>query len=143
MGMESRIELFHIPQNIAKYIADHDGSVIELSICHADADDGYAHVLWPAVSVKRLTRTCIHCGYDPIWSPDDSNSRCRRHAYNSWRYDTVFSWSGPNKTDQDLASAFDTWQQAQPSNGYVNPVKYMRFGQFDWSPAPPEVDADA
>lgn len=124
------IQHIDIPDNIANYISQHNGSAINITISNASANHGYAHIMWYVVRVSILTRTCHRCGYDVIWNPDDSESKCQRHSYDAWRYDDVFIWS-----DQfphlSLEEAFDDWLSAQPT-GYMLPMKRKVYGKIGW-----------
>ena len=124
------IQHIDIPDNIAEYIEAHDGINLSININNADGDYGYAHVIWYSVVLSRLTRTCNRCGYDPLWKPNDDDSKCIRHTYNSWRYDEVFVWS-PTGNNLSLEEAFDIWWQSQPTS-WDQPVKQMTFGQIGW-----------
>ena len=119
-----------IPDNIAEYIEAHDGINLSININNADGDYGYAHMTWCSVILSRLTRTCNRCGYDPLWKPNDDDSKCLRHTYNNWRYDEVFVWS-PIDNNQSLEEAFDVWLQSQPTSWDL-PVKKMSFGRIGW-----------
>ena len=119
-----------IPDNIAEYIEAHDGINMSININNADGDYSYAHMTGYSVILSRLTRTCNRCGYDPLWKPNDDDSKCLRHTYNSWRYDEVFVWS-PTDNHLTLEEAFDIWLQSQPTS-MNQPVKKMTFGQIGW-----------
>lgn len=119
-----------IPDNIAEYIEAHDGINLSINIKNADGDYGYAHMTWYLVILSRLTRTCNRCGYDPLWKPNDDDSKYLRHAYNNWRYDEVFVWS-PIDNNQSLEEAFDVWLQSQPTLWDL-PVKKMSYGRIGW-----------
>lgn len=120
-----------IPENVADYIKTHDGTNLEISINAAFADYGYAHILHKAIIISKLTRTCHWCGYDPLWNPDDSESKCQRHTYDNWRYDPVFAWY-PN-AGIGLEEAFDDWLSIQPSeNEFDKPAKYKKYGKAKW-----------
>ena len=94
----------------------------------ADTKDA---VLKKYEEVKNLpTRTCNRCGYDPLWKPNDDDSKCLRHTYNSWRYDEVFVWS-PTDNNLSLEEAFDVWLHSQPTS-WDQPVNKMIFGQIGW-----------
>ena len=90
----------------------------------------YSDMTWYSVILSRLTRTCNRCGYDPLWKPNDDDSKCLRHTYNNWRYDEVFVWS-PIDNNQSLEEAFDVWLQSQPTSWDL-PVKKMSFGRIGW-----------
>ena len=77
------IQHIDIPDNIAEYIEDRDGINVSININKADGDYGYAHKTWYSVVLSRITRTCNRCGYDPLWKPNDDDSKCLRHTYNS------------------------------------------------------------
>ena len=124
------IQHIDIPNNVADYIEAHDGINLSININNASGAYGYAHVTWYSVVLSRLTRTCNRCGYDPLWKPNDDDSKCLRHTYNSWRYDDVFIWS-PMNNDLSLEEAFDVWLKSQPTSIY-QPVKQMTFGQIGW-----------
>ena len=119
-----------IPDNVAGYIEAHDGINLSININNADGDYGYAHMTWYSVILSRLTRTCNRCGYDPLWKPNDDDSKCLRHTYNNWRYDEVFVWC-PIDNHQSLEEAFDVWLQSQPTS-WDQPVKKMSFGRIGW-----------
>ena len=124
------VQHIDIPNNIAEYIEAHDGINLSININNADGDYGYAHMTWYTVVLSRLTRTCNRCGYDPLWKPNDDDSKCLRHTYNSWRYDEVFAWS-PTDNHLSLEEAFDVWLKSQPTSWEL-PVKKMTFGQIGW-----------
>ena len=133
MNLNERIKIIRhidIPENIAEYIDRHDGVNLSFHINQADADSGYCHRTFYSVYIKRLTRTCNNCGYDPLWKPDDDESKCLRHTYNSWRYDTVFIWR-PDGNHLSLEEAFDIWLKEQPT-AWNQPVKKMIFGEVKW-----------
>lgn len=119
-----------IPDNIAEYIDRHDGVNLNINFNNASADHGYGHMLWHTISISLLTRTCHRCGYDVIWNPNDSESKCQRHSYNNWRYDDVFIWS-EFRNEMTLEEAFDKWLSEQPKR-YDQPVKKMVFGKIGW-----------
>ena len=119
-----------IPDNVAGYIEAHDGINLSININNADGDYDYAHMTWYSVILSRLTRTCDRCGYDPLWKPDDDDSKCLRHTYNNWRYDEVFVWS-PTDNYLSLEEAFYVWLQSQPTS-WNQPVKKMSFGRIGW-----------
>ncbi len=120
----------HIPDNIAKWITQHDGVNLSINFNSASADSGYAHMLWHTVTISMLTRTCNRCGYDTLWNPDDSESKCIRHTYNSWRYDTVFVWS-EFQNPLSLEVAFEEWKNKQ-SDKYGAPIVKITYGQTGW-----------
>ena len=120
-----------IPPKIEKYIEEHDGVALVISINSASADAGYAHLIHTAIELKELTRTCHRCGYDPCWNPDDSESKCARHTYGAERYDTVFSYS-PTKNDRSLAECFDEWLSLQDKTGYGKRI-LKSYGKYGWS----------
>ena len=119
-----------LPLNVLRYVEENDGTSIAININSASADYGYAHVIHKSVVISRLTRTCHHCGYDPLWKPDDSESKCRRHIYSTFRYDTVFTWT-PNQCDLSLKDAFDQFLKAQPQK-YGSPCIRKDFGKIGW-----------
>lgn len=121
---------FEIPENIIKYIKEHNGTNLEIDYNHADADHGYAHNIFHTVALSMLTRTCHNCGYDVIWNPDDKESHCGRHSYNNWRYDEVFVWS-EYQNSITLEEAFNMWLSAQLDVWY-KPVVKKTFGQIGW-----------
>lgn len=121
---------FSIPENIAKYISEHDGVNLSVNYNSAGADDGYSHMIWHTVVMTRITRTCSRCGYDPLWNPDDTNSKCMRHSYGAYRYDEVFAWS-PIENDETLAQCFDQWIDQQPTR-WDDPTVKMSFGRFGY-----------
>lgn len=120
----------HIPDNIATWINEHNGVNLSINFNNASGDAGYAHVMWYTVEISMLTRTCNRCGYDVIWNPDDSESKCIRHTYNAWRYDTVFAWSAFQNT-KSLEDCFDCWLKSQSEKSW-EPIKKMHFGQIGW-----------
>ena len=131
--MKSKIEYspriirqIDIPDNVAEYIEAHDGINLNVNINNSDGDYGYAHMTWYSVSISRITRTCQRCGYDPLWKPNDDDSKCLRHRYGSWRYDRVFVWS-PYNNELGLEDAFNVWLESQSN---AEAVKYMKFGQI-------------
>jgi hypothetical protein len=127
--------MINIPDNILKWITEHDGVNLKVDINSASADYGYAHVMHVTVIISMLTRTCNHCGYDQIWKPDDSNSKCRRHTFGAWRYDPVFTWRSKSYGGdmlQTLESAFDTWLSKQTHDKGWNPIIKMDFGETGW-----------
>lgn len=126
--MAKIIQHIDIPDNIAKYIAEHNGVNLNINVNSTDADYEYAHIIWYTVTLSKLTRTCHRCGYDPVWNPDDSNSKCLRHTYNNWRYDTVFAWGHMGNSSLSLEEAFNAWLRSQPASEY-QPTKKMIFGQ--------------
>ena len=127
--MAKIIQHIDIPDNIAKYIAEHNGVNLNINVSSTDADYGYAHIIWYTVTLSKLTRTCHRCGYDPVWNPDDSNSKCLRHTYNNWRYDAVFTWGHMGSPSISLEEAFDVWLRSQPASEH-QPTKEMTFGQI-------------
>lgn len=117
---------FEMPQNIERYLKEHDGVNVAVNFNSASADYGYAHILHKSVVMSKLTRTCNRCGYDPLWKPDDSESKCLRHTYGASRYDPVFSYSY-TKNPLSLEECFDIWLDRQ---GEV--CEYIGFGKFGW-----------
>ena len=115
-----------IPDNIEKWIEKHDGVNLSVNVNPASTDYGYAHIKHLTVTISMLTRTCHHCGYDQIWNPDDSESKCRRHTYGIWRYDPVFEWTS-NDGWTTLKTAFDVWLSKQTHDNGWNPIVKMRF----------------
>lgn len=127
------MEQIIIPENMIRYLREHDGVNITINYNHADADHGYAHVTWRTVVLSRLTRHCNNCGYDPLWNPDDSESRCGHHVYSTWHYDPVFVWGDMGGTRDKLEKCFELWEKEQPKeNEYRKPAKYMSFGKTRW-----------
>ena len=124
------IQHIDIPDNIAEYIEDRDGINLSININNADGNCGYAHMTWHSVVLSKLTRTCNRCGYDPLWKPNDDDSKCIRHTYYSWRDDEVFEWR-PTGNNLSLEEAFDVWLQSQPTS-WDQQVKPMTFGQIGW-----------
>ena len=102
------IQDIHIPDSIARWIEQHDGVNLSININSASSDYGYAHMVYHTVSISILTRTCNRCGYDPLWNPDDTDSKCIRHTYNSPRYDKVFCWNA-FRNPNTLEEAFNHW----------------------------------
>ena len=129
-GAEEKITDFHIPKNIATWIEEHDGVNVSVNFNSASGDYGYGHIIWHSVIISMLTRTCTRCGYDELWKPDDSESKCLRHTYNSYRYDEVFAWSG-NDSQIGLEDAFNEWLDKQPSL-YYKPAVKMVYGRLGW-----------
>lgn len=121
---------FSLPENIASWLVRNDGVNVSINLNNASADYGYGHMIWYTVVISMLTRTCHRCGYDRLWNPDDSESKCIRHSYNSERYDEVFAWSAFGNP-LSLDEAFDIWQKEQGEYGYKPIVKKM-FGRFGW-----------
>lgn len=128
--MEHIQQDIHIPDNIAKYLDEHDGVNFSYSINRADGDYGYAHMTWYTAVLSILTRTCIHCGYDHLWHPNDDDSKCKRHTYGTWRYDPVFAWS-KNDSKLTLEEAFEVWESNQ-MRPWGEPVRKMVFGRTSW-----------
>ena len=124
------IQHIDIPDNIAEYVEAYDGINLSININNVAEVSGYAHITWYSVVLSKLTRTCNRCGYDPLWKPNDDDSKCIRHTYNSWRYDEVFIWS-PTNNDLSLEEAFGVWLKSQPTSKY-QPVNQMTFGQIGW-----------
>ena len=124
------IRHFDIPDNVAEYIEAWDGINLSININNANADFGYGHMTWYTVIISKLTRTCNNCGYDPLWKPNDENSKCGHHTYNAWRYDEVFAWS-PIENPMTLEESFDVWLKAQPKR-WNEPAKLMIFGKIGW-----------
>ena len=118
-----------IPKNIQRYIKENDGVNLAININSAAGDYGYAHVIWITYVISKLTRTCNRCGYDVIWNPDDSESKCQRHTYDAYRYDDVFIYSEKDN-DKSLEEAFEEWE-SQNRNPY-KPIKRMTFGRVSW-----------
>lgn len=112
-----------IPKNLAEYIDRHDGACVVVAFNNASAQYGYAHLMHTTVKLELLTRTCNNCGYDEIWHPELWESKCLRHSYGNYRYDTVFAWRA-ERSDVTLERAFDIWVENQPKQG----VEYMSFG---------------
>ncbi len=104
--------------NIAEFMKEHDGCNISINFNNADGLNGYGHIMWCSVHISMVTRTCQRCGYDPLWHPDEEQSKCLRHTYDSWRYDDVFIWRSMLKEGHinisSLERAFDIWLKAQP-----------------------------
>lgn len=117
-----------IPDNIRDYLDDHYGVALDISIDSTDALNGYGEIHHEVVKICELTRTCRNCGYDPLWHPDDSKSKCKRHSYGSERYDVVFVWS-PYHCNLSLEDAFDIWLEAQYHEEYA-PVVKCEFGEI-------------
>lgn len=124
------IQHIDIPDNIADYVERYNGVALNITLNNASADHGYAHVMWYIVRLSMLTRTCHRCGYDVIWNPDDTDSKCQRHSYDSWRYDDVFVWSAWG-SQLSLEEAFDDWLSSQ-SDKYWDPVVQKLYGKIGW-----------
>ncbi len=124
------IQDFHIPENIVKYLKENDGVNLAVNWNSAGADYGYAHTIWHNVVITKLTRTCQRCGYDPLWKPDDTNSKCLRHSFGEWRYDVIFSWSQEGN-DESLEECFDEWMKYQPKKWYDPAIKVL-FGRYSY-----------
>ena len=123
------IQHMDIPQNIYEFISSHNGCNLSININSTDAINGYGHIMWYSVHISMLTRTCNRCGYDPLWRPNDEQSKCIRHTYDNWRYDDVFVWKtmmGGYMDTQKLEGDFDTWLKAQPTQ-HSQPAKRMFF----------------
>ena len=130
--MEKMPESFVIPGNIRSYVESIDGAALVISFCETSGLNGYGSMMMPCVEVKRLTRTCHRCGYDPLWKPNDDDSHCGHHSYDGWRYDTVFAWTDI-RNSVSLEEAFERFLQAQPpENRYDLPVVSMFSGRFKW-----------
>ena len=127
---EVAVQGFRIPQNIEKWLKDHDGVNLSINFNNASADCGYAHIMWLTVEISMLNRRCNRCGYDLLWNPDDRDSKCLRHTYDAWHYDTVFAWCA-NHNEQTLSEAFDEWEKSQPK-AWMQPVKRLYSGTFGW-----------
>lgn len=119
-----------MPENMAKYLKEHDGVNVAVNFNSASADYGYAHILHKSVVMSKLTRTCQRCEYDQLWKPDDAESKCQRHSYGAYRYDTVFAYS-EEENPLSLEVCFDAWLEAQPEK-YNEPCKKILFGRFGW-----------
>ena len=112
-----------IPGNMTEYLSRQDGACVVVSFNSAGEQYGYAHLMHTVVELTMLTRTCNNCGYDEIWRPELWESKCLRHSYGDYRYDTVFAWRA-ERSDTTLEQSFDVWLENQPREG----VKYMTFG---------------
>ena len=117
----------HIPDNIAKWIKEHDGVNLSINFNSASADYGYAHVIWHNVVISMITRHCIHCGYDELFSPEYFESKCRRHTYTPWEYVDVFTWN-EDCNPLSLEECFNIWLEQNTGH----PIKEMRFGNGTW-----------
>ena len=126
--MSANVEIPEIPKNIIEYLSNHNGCNLQVNLNHADADYGYAHRLLISVVISHLTRTCNRCGFDVIWNPDDTESKCGRHTYGAYRYDEVFAWS-PLKCSMTLEEAFNDWLISQ-SKDYRKPIVLKTYGEF-------------
>ena len=130
--MPRRIEDIKIPDNISRWANGKNGVNIAVNYNFVDGCNGYAHMLFRSVVISQITRHCNRCGYDPLWHPDDSKSKCLRHTYSTWRYDPVFSWTD-NQNNLSLEECFDYWLSLQPKeNEWNKPAVDMDFGQFGW-----------
>mgnify|MGYP006988923739 CR=1 FL=1 len=130
--MRRRIEDIQIPDNVDRWANEHNGVNIAVNYNFVDGESGYAHMLFRSVVISQITRHCNRCGYDPLWNPDDSNSKCLRHTYSTWRYDDVFAWTD-NANPLSLEECFDLWLSQQPTeHEWDKPAKEMTFGQFGW-----------
>lgn len=118
----------HIPDNIAKWIKEHDGVNLSINFNSASADHGYAHMIWHNVVISMIDRHCNRCGYDILFNPDDSESRCLRHTYSPWKYEDVFVWS-EFQNPLSLEESFTIWLENQTDKAF-QPVKRMTFGQL-------------
>lgn len=119
----------HIPDNIAEFLAIHNGVNLSINFNSVTADSGYAHMMFHTVIISMITRTCNRCGYDQLWRPDDSDSHCSRHTYNAWHYDNVFVWSD-FRNDKSLEDAFEDWKASQHP---CEPVTFKSYGQIGLS----------
>lgn len=134
MTRENFTSDFSMPENMKKWIRCHDGVNLSVNWNAASADCGYAHHLFKSVVLSMLTRTCHRCGFDEVWNPDDSQSKCQRHSYNAWRYDEVFVWADEDN-NISLDEAFERWKEANPRESAADclkPVKFMSFGQLNF-----------
>ena len=122
---------FSIPDNIARYIEQHKGVNLAINFNSVSADYGYVHDIHHTVVLSVLTRTCNRCGYDPLWKPDDSESKCIRHTYGRWRYDDVFVWSA-DTNDLSLEKCFAIWEKRDQERKYNEPANHMIFGKIGW-----------
>lgn len=123
-----------LPQNILDFIRRFDGVNVSINYNSASANHGYAHCLFISVSISMLTRTCHRCGYDSLHNPDDTESKCGRHTYNSWRYDVVFSWT-QNENNKTLEECFNEWFAVNHDRFKQEkcvPIKIMDFGYRGW-----------
>ena len=116
-----------IPENILNFLGSHDGVNLAINYNSASADYGYAHIMHRNVVISILTRTCQRCGYDPLWKPNDDDSKCRRHTYSNFRYDEVFAWD--SRYTLSLEKCFEEWQNQQKPYSAVKP---MTFGKLSW-----------
>ena len=119
-----------IPENIVNYLDRHNGVVLTISINATDGINGYGHLMQVGYELKKLTRTCHRCGYDPVWRPDLwENHGGGRHTYGSWRYDMVFCYIDNNQ-ELSLEQAFDQWLEKQPTEyEWDKPMRRMIFGK--------------
>lgn len=104
-----------LPENICEWLRQNDGVNVSVNFCSASANCGYTHRILKTVVISMLTRTCVRCGYDPLWNPDDTESKCLRHTYNPYRYDDVFAWE-EHKDANSLEDDFSKWLDANPKN---------------------------
>lgn len=117
-----------IPENICSWLRRQDGANVSVIFNSSSANCGYGHRILKYVAISRLTRTCVRCGYDPLWNPDDSESKCVRHTYNPWRYDDVFVWEDGTNANP-LEADFSRWMDAQPERS-DKPVVTMICGNL-------------
>lgn len=124
---------FHIPDNLARYVEQHIGVNLSANFNSVAADAGYAHDVFHTVVLSVMTRTCNRCGYDPVWNPDDSESKCGRHTYNGWRYDEIFVWSERRNSDS-LEESFAKWEKENEAHekGMTVPAKRIIYGKLGW-----------
>ena len=119
-----------LPKNMIDYIRQHNAVNLQINFNHADADYGYGHMIYISVILSHLTRTCNRCGYDEIWNPDDSESKCLRHTYDKPHYDSVFIWNS-YKNPWSLRAAFENWLNLQPpENCSEKPMVFKVYGKF-------------
>ena len=124
------IQYSYIPNDIFEFLRRHDGCNLSINFNNASTVSGYGHIVWCSVQLSMITRTCCRCGYDPLWHPDDTESKCIHHTYDNQRYDDVFIWKAMLKEGRinisSLEKAFNTWLKAQPTQNN-QPAKLMIF----------------
>lgn len=119
---------FTLPDNIMGWLKEHYGANVSINVNSTDGLNGYGQLMHYSVHVSMLTRTCHRCGYDRLWKPDDSESKCQRHTYNSWRYDDVFVWRD-RKSKASLKEEFEKWL-TKNRDRKDGPMVQMVYGEF-------------
>lgn len=115
-----------IPNNIVQYIYRNDGVNLSVNINSAATISGYGRMIFCTYVLSKITRTCHRCGYDPLWNPDDTESKCIRHTYDGYRYDEVFAYS-PDDEGRSLEECFEEW--LSKNNNPNKPAERMIFGR--------------